>query len=89
MEYRRALFLGPILFIVYIYDFGANFNSYMLKFVEYANVFSEVSSLDKVANLQSDLDKLHKWSEDWQMMTMLKSVNVYILAIKMLMQFTP
>ena len=24
--------------------------------------------LDKVANLQSDLDKLYKWSEDWQMM---------------------
>ena len=32
------------------------------------NVFSEVSSLDKVAKLQSDLDKLHRWSEDWQMM---------------------
>ena len=40
----------------------------MLKFTDDANVFSEVSSLDKVANLQSDLDELYKWSEDWQMM---------------------
>ena len=40
----------------------------MLKFADDAYVFSEVSSLDKVAGLQSDLDKLYKWSEDWQMM---------------------
>ena len=40
----------------------------VLKFADDANVFSEVSSLDKIANLQSDLDKLYKWSEDWQMM---------------------
>ena len=40
----------------------------VLKFADDAKVFSEVSSLDKVANLQYDLDKLYKWSEDWQMM---------------------
>ena len=60
--------MGPILFIVYINDFDVNLNSYELKFADDAKVFSEVSSLDKVANLQSDLDKLYKWSEDWQMM---------------------
>ena len=32
----------------------------MLKFADDANVFSEVPSLDEVASLQSDLDKLHK-----------------------------
>ena len=60
--------LGPILFIVYINDFDVNLNSYVLKFADDAKVFSEVSSLDEVANLQSDLDKLYKWSEDWQML---------------------
>ena len=60
--------LGSILFIVYINDTDVNFNSYVLKFADDAKVFSEVSSLDKVANLQSDLDKLYNWSEDWQMM---------------------
>ena len=31
-------------------------------------MFSLKYPLDKVANLQSDVDKLYKWSEDWQMM---------------------
>ena len=60
--------LGPILFIVYINDLDVNLNSYVLKFADDANVFSELSSLDEVANLQSDLDKLYGWPEDWQMM---------------------
>ena len=48
--------------VAYINDLDVNFYSYVLKF---AKVSSEVSSLDKVANLQTDFDKLHKWSEDW------------------------
>ena len=60
--------LGHILFIVYIDDLDVNLNSYVLKFADDAKDFSEVSSLDKVADLQSDFDKLYKWSEDWQMM---------------------
>ena len=51
--------LGRILFFVYIGDLDVNLNSNVLKFLDDAKVFSEVSSLDKVANLQSDLDKLH------------------------------
>ena len=61
--------LGLILFIAYINDFYVNLNRYVLKFADDANVFSEVSSLDKVVILQSDVDKLHKWFEDWQMMS--------------------
>ena len=38
----------------------------MLKFAN--DVFSETSSLGKVANQQSDLDKLYKWSEHWQVL---------------------
>ena len=60
--------LGPIVFVVYINDVDVNLSRYVLKFADDANVFSEVSSLDKVANLQSEIDKLYKWSEDWQMM---------------------
>ena len=40
----------------------------VLKFAYDAKVFSDVSSLDEVASLQSDLDKLCKWCEDWQML---------------------
>ena len=59
---------GTILFIVYINDLDVNHNSYVLKFADDAKKNSEVSSLDKIAKLQSDLDKLYKWSEDWQML---------------------
>ena len=45
-----------------------NLNSYILKFADDANIFSEVSSQKKVPNLQSDLNKFHKWSEDRQML---------------------
>ena len=52
--------LGPILFIVYINVLDVNLNNYVLRFPDDAYVFSEVSSLEKVANLQSDLDILYK-----------------------------
>ena len=65
---QQGSVLGPILSIVYINDLDVNLNSYVLKFADDAMVFSEVSSQDKVANLQSDLDKLYEWHEDWKMM---------------------
>ena len=51
-------------YFVYINDVDVNLNSYMLKHADDAKVFTAVSSLEKVANLQSDLDKFHKWSQD-------------------------
>ena len=56
-----------LFFFAYINDLDVNLSRYVLKFADDAKVFSEVSSQTKVANLQSDLDKLDKWSEEWQM----------------------
>ena len=41
----------------------------MLKFTDDAKVLSEASSLEKLANLQSDHNKMHKWSKNWQMLS--------------------
>ena len=49
--------LGPILFIVYVHDLDVNLNKYVLKFADDAKVVSEVSSMDKVVSLQSDLEE--------------------------------
>ena len=57
------------LYVVYINDRNVNLNIYALKFADDANVFSEVSSLDKVENMQSDLDEMNEWSEDLQMLS--------------------
>ena len=83
-----GLCLGPILFTVYINNLVVNVSSYVLKFGDDAKVLSEVSSLEWVSNLQLDLDKSYKWSEYWQVLLNLKSVNVYILVMKIIMQVT-
>ena len=57
---RQGSVLGPIFCIVYIHDLEVNLSTYVLKFCDDAKAFSEASSLHKVANLQSDLVKLHK-----------------------------
>ena len=54
----QGSFWGPILFIVYIDNLDVNLSSYVLKFADNVTFFSEVSSLEKVVSLQSDLDKL-------------------------------
>ena len=56
----QSFVLGLILFNVYVNDLDVNLNSHMQKYADDTKVFSEVSSLD--------LNKLHKWSEDWQML---------------------
>ena len=61
-----GLCFGP--YDVYINYLDVNLDSYLLKFADDANIFSEVSFLGKVANLQSDLNKLYKCSEDPQML---------------------
>ena len=60
------LCFGP--YFVYANDLDVNLNSYVLKFADDATVFNEVSTLDRVATLQSDLNKLYEWSEDLQML---------------------
>ena len=60
--------LGPTLFIIYINDLDVNLNNSVLKFADDTKVFSDVLSVDKVAELQEDLDMLYKWSCDWQML---------------------
>ena len=44
--------LDPILLIIYIKYLDVNVISYVLKLASDANIFSEVSSLEKVANLR-------------------------------------
>ena len=60
----RGVPQGSALLIAYIIDLDVKLNSYVLIFTDDANVFIEVCSLDKVANLQSGLDNLHRTSED-------------------------
>ena len=62
--------LGPLLFLIYINDLDDNRTSNILKFADDTKVFRKVNTDgDKQqCHIQSDLDRLVKWSEKWQML---------------------
>ena len=59
--------LGPVLFLIYINELDEDILSFILKFADDAKIFSTIQSDVDAANLQSDIDKLLKWSGIWQM----------------------
>lgn len=59
--------LGPLLFLIYINDLDLNVISKLFKFADDSKVCKSINSdLDRDI-LRSDLDKIFKWSESWQM----------------------
>jgi hypothetical protein len=59
--------LGPILFLIYINDLDSNLISKLGKFADDTKMCKGIRSAEDVVKLQKDLDKLSKWSLDWQM----------------------
>ena len=57
--------LGPILCLIYINDLD-DISSKVLKFVDDTKLFRKVTNDTDKQSLQDDLDKLVKWSENWQ-----------------------
>ena len=57
--------LGPILFIIYINDLLDGLNSNGKLFADDAKIYRRVNGPQDVEPLQSDLDKVNKWSEKW------------------------
>ena len=60
--------LGPILFLIYINDLENEIGSNILKFADDTKMFRRVESQEDRHQLQSDLNKLVKWAEKWQML---------------------
>jgi len=60
--------LGPVLFSIYINDIDEGLVSKLLKFADDAKVIGKVGSTEQVEELRSDLARMYKWSEDWQML---------------------
>ena len=60
--------LGPILFLIYINDLDDSITSNVLKFADDTKLFRKVNTDGDKQHLQSDLDRLVKWSEKWQML---------------------
>lgn len=59
--------LGPLLFIIYVNCIEDGIHSKVLKFADDLKVFRSVRKSTDQEALQSDLDTLVRWSEEWQM----------------------
>jgi hypothetical protein len=62
-----ARFCPRTLFVIYINDIDKGLCSDLVKFVDDTKLFCRVASSEEAFSLQEDLQKLYKWSQDWQM----------------------
>ena len=69
--------LGPILFMVYINDLEEGVTGNILKFADYTKLFTKTKKIGDKQNLQDDIDKLVKWSENGRCYSILGNANVY------------
>ena len=59
--------LGPVLFIIYINDLDCDLVSKVGKFADDTKLCKRISDPNDIELLRNDLQKLDKWSSDWQM----------------------
>ena len=59
--------LGPILFLIFINDIDVGLVSKLSKFADDCKLCKNVQNTRDALMLQNDLDKIHEWSETWQM----------------------
>ncbi len=57
--------LGPLLFVIFINDLPESVKSTLFLFADDTKIYRTIQNSDDQAILQSDLDKLHQWSEKW------------------------
>ena len=60
--------IGPTLFVIFINDLPEEIKSNICKmFADDCKLYGVVNVSDKVSNIQTDLDKLQRWSQKWQL----------------------
>ena len=69
--------LGPILFFIYINDLEEGVTGKILKFADDTKLFRKVKEIGDKQNVQDDIDKLVKWSENGSCYSILGNVNIY------------
>jgi len=69
VEFHREVFLGPVLFVLFINDI-VNYteNSVTVKlFADDTKLYTVISDEFSAATMQSCLDYIHNWSSHWQL----------------------
>ena len=57
--------LGPLLFLLFVNDLPDWIGTNIRLFADDAKIWKEISCLDDQQELQADLDRLRKWSDEW------------------------
>ena len=68
--------LGPLLFLIFVNSIETVVNSDVLKFADDLKMFRIIGDKNDHNEFQSDLDRLVKWSEKWQMKFNFKKCKV-------------
>jgi len=58
---------GPVLFLIYVNDLDNGVRNWMLKCADDTKLFIKINNADD-GRLQDDMDRLVRWSEEWQML---------------------
>ena len=56
--------IGPIIFLIYIYDISVGINATTLVYVDDTKLKKKIKSEEDVEILQQELDKLYSWGEN-------------------------
>ncbi len=59
--------LGPVLFIIYIYDIDIGLSNFIAKFASNTKIVNLVISDRDKRSIQEDLRKISAWSDRWEM----------------------
>ena len=59
--------LGPVLFVIFIYDMPEITHSGIQIFADDAKIFKQVNKPEEAQELQEDINSLVEWAERWQM----------------------
>ena len=75
---------GPVLFLAYINYITTGVRSSMRLFADESKVYGIISNENDEKQLQCDLNKRQKWSENWQLCFHPDKLNVrfYVLAMR-------
>src|SRR6478609_63255 len=68
--------LGSILLTIFIDDIDDNIFSKTLKFADDTKILSKCKTVQDVDKLKTDLSRLFKWSNDWQMLFNIEKCKV-------------
>jgi ribonuclease P/MRP protein subunit RPP40 len=63
----QGLVLGPLLFLIFINDVNSELTSCILNFADDTKVFTTIEDDRDSQELQKGIDKLARWTEEWQM----------------------